>query len=273
MLPFSAHYVVVFEVKAWFNDLAPDGADTEPERRLLSALRNDPGALTEWLQHEAVGKVVFSHDVAEAIEIEEETFLLPAVRRLPADARAYFERMFRITELLDWFDAFWSTASAEVTGIRAEVRPPLDGDDPTAVRRFRLTIDVDATLEPIDVSRALDRWSEAHEAGSAAGEVSFDEFVRYQRLLLNELAADESLRDLWLKRAVCNTVGDSGAESFLRADSEEALLAPVLATLPPDDRLFYDATIAQDLLYENAPVLFESRDSRIESVAVAAVGV
>jgi hypothetical protein len=121
--------------------------------------------------------------------------------------------------------------------------PELDGIEPTGRPTFR------------------DRQSDAAVAAR--------DDLAAQKRLLKALVRDRCALDAWLGREAVRHVLDAGLDRFRIDAAEEDLLAPVIASLPPPDREFFEEAVAIDEFCEWFDPFLNAVSANLVGVSVA----
>jgi hypothetical protein len=142
-------------------------------------------------------------------------------------------------------------------------------------RRYRITIDVDVTVEDVRLDEDC-AWVQAQPLASSENglrsEVSFEEklALERQRQLLMALLANAEPLDAWLRDEALRCVAYEFEEVVPDLDCE-ALLEPVVEQLPRQHRNEYRAGLAAGDWYDDSNEFFRAFKSRIRHYFVAEV--
>lgn len=137
-------------------------------------------------------------------------------------------------------------------------------------RRYRVCVDVDVRLRPIDVIDAAENWRflmQLKHPFNALG-VTQHKYIACQQRLLDGLLRDEATLDAWLRNDVSLAVTDGDADAFQGDAVTHEMLAPIIPELPEPDREYFEAMLANDRFHEAAESLFAATRSRVVSMTI-----
>jgi hypothetical protein len=131
---------------------------------------------------------------------------------------------------------------------------------PLVRRRFRLTIELEVSIHDITDEQIEAAVERARSQGHGDPEWYRRAGERDRRLLRAVLRHPEIVGVILHGQTML--AAEDGVQSLLRDTDEEALLPAAIATLPPEDREFYEGVIAEGIFAENAEFYLDAGDFR-----------
>lgn len=135
-------------------------------------------------------------------------------------------------------------------------------------RRYRVLIDVDVTIHPIDPVRAADLWRKKMDTSAQFQDlhVSIAGYIAHQQRLFDVLTRDENVRDAWLRNEVLRQITEGDIEDYRDGPNPEHVLAPALTELSSPRRTFFERMRLNAALPDALSPLWDSGRARIRSL-------